>query len=138
MKSILVANLFWVTWSPSVSRKRVSFCFTGKSYTLLYNNNILWLKFNNLNCICKLNGNTQNFILKKWHHWQIILKMLTQSILSTHLQLLCTNNANHTHWYKWNIFHSNNLLSKFKNLFVKQKSWYLFVHFFLSHKHPEN
>ena len=40
LKSILVTNLFWVTWSPGVSRWRIPFCFTVKSYTLLYNNNI--------------------------------------------------------------------------------------------------
>ena len=37
MKSILVTNLFWViTWSPSVGKWKVPFCFTIKSYTLLY------------------------------------------------------------------------------------------------------
>ena len=56
IKSIPVTNLFWViTWSPSVSWWRVPFCFTVKSYTLLYTNNILRLKFNNLGWICTSN-----------------------------------------------------------------------------------
>ena len=55
IKTILVTNLFWVTWNPSVSRWRVSFCLTVKSYTLLYTNNILSLKFNNCGWICTSN-----------------------------------------------------------------------------------
>ena len=52
IKSVLVTNLFWITWSPSVRRRRVSFCSTVKSYTSLYNNKILSLKINNLGWIC--------------------------------------------------------------------------------------
>ena len=52
VKSILVTNLFWVTWNPSVSRWRVSFCFTVKSYTLLYTKNIFSFKLDNLGWIC--------------------------------------------------------------------------------------
>ena len=55
IKTILVTNLFWVTWNPGVSRRRVSFCFTVKSYTLLYSNNVLSLKFNNRGWICASN-----------------------------------------------------------------------------------
>ena len=55
MKSTLVTNLFWVTWSPSVSRWRVSFCFTVKSYTLLYTNNNLKFNSNILRSICTSN-----------------------------------------------------------------------------------
>ena len=69
IKSILVTNLFWVmTWSPIVSRWRVSFCFAVKSYTLLYNNNILRLKFNNLGWICTSNWKIKNQI-KKQHRY---------------------------------------------------------------------
>ena len=53
MKSILVTNLFRVTRSPSVSKWRVPFCSTIKSYTLLYTNNILRLKSTNPGWSCK-------------------------------------------------------------------------------------
>ena len=66
IKSFLVTNLFWVTWNPSVSRWRVSFCFTVKSYTLLYTNNILSLKFNNHVWICTSNWKITNQV-KKLH-----------------------------------------------------------------------
>ena len=52
MKSILVTNLIWITWNPSASRWRVSFCFTIKSYTLLHTNKIIGFKFNNIGWIC--------------------------------------------------------------------------------------
>ena len=55
IKTVLVTNLFWVTWNPRVRSWRVSFCFTVKSYTLLYTNKILSLKFNNCGWICTSN-----------------------------------------------------------------------------------
>ena len=60
MKSILVTNLIWVTWNPSASRRRVSFCFTVKSYTLLNINKIFSFKFNNLWWICTSIWKTKN------------------------------------------------------------------------------
>ena len=66
MKSTLVTNLFWVTWSPSVSRWRVSFCFTVKSYTLLYTNNNLKFNSNILRSICTSNWKIK-IRLKKQH-----------------------------------------------------------------------
>ena len=71
MKSTLVTNLFWVTWSPSVSRWRVSFCFTVKSYTLLYTSNNLKFNSNILRSIC-----TSNWKMK------IRLKIYTKMHLS--------------------------------------------------------
>ena len=68
MKSILVTNLFWVTWSPSVSRWRVPFCFTVESYTLFYTNHILRLKINNLWWICTSNWKIKNKIKKQHQH----------------------------------------------------------------------
>ena len=62
LKSILITNLFWVTWSPIVSRWRVPFCFTAKSYTLLYNNNILGLKSTNLGWSCRSSWKIKNQI----------------------------------------------------------------------------
>ena len=53
MKSILVTTLFWVTWNPTVSSWRVSFCFTYKSYTLFYTHKIFSFNFNNLGWICR-------------------------------------------------------------------------------------
>ena len=64
MKSILVTNLFWVTWSPSVSRWRVSFCFTVKSYTLLYTNDNLKFNSNIFRSICTSNWKIKNQIKK--------------------------------------------------------------------------
>ena len=66
IKSTLVTNLFWVTWSPSVSRWRVSFCFTVKSYTLLYTNNNLKFNSNILRSICTSNWKIK-IRLKKQH-----------------------------------------------------------------------
>ena len=63
LKGILVTNLFWVTWSPSVSRWRAPFCSTIKGYTLLYTNNILRLQSTNPGWSCK----------SSWK-WKIILK----------------------------------------------------------------
>ena len=60
--TVLVTNLFWVTWNPSVSRWRVSFCLTVESYTLLYTNNILRLKINNCGWICTSNWKRKNQI----------------------------------------------------------------------------
>ena len=69
MKSILVTNLFWViTWSPSVRRWRVPFCFTVKIYTLLYTNHILRLKINNIWWIFTSNWKIKNNIRKKHLH----------------------------------------------------------------------
>ena len=68
MKSPLVTNLFWVTWSPSVSRWRVSFCFTVKSYTLLYTNNNLKVNSNILRSICTSNWKIRNQIKKQHLH----------------------------------------------------------------------
>ena len=65
LKSILVTNLFWVTWSPGVSRWRIPFCFTVKSYTLLYNNNILRLKSTNLGWSCTSSWKMKNQIKKQ-------------------------------------------------------------------------
>ena len=68
MKSILVTNLLYViAWSPSVFRWRVSFCFTVKSYTLLYNTNIVRLKFNNLGWVCTWNWKIKNQIKNSTH-----------------------------------------------------------------------
>ena len=68
MKSILVTNLLYViAWSPSVCRWRVSFCFTVKSYTLLYSTNILRLKFNNLGWVCTWNWKIKNQIKNSIH-----------------------------------------------------------------------
>ena len=68
LKSILVTNLFWVTWSPSVSRWRVSFCITVKCYTLTHNYyNILRLKITNLGWICQ-NWKIKNQIKKQHLH----------------------------------------------------------------------
>ena len=56
IQSVLVTNLFWViTWSPSVNRWRVPFCFTVESCTLSHTNHILRLKINNLWWICPSN-----------------------------------------------------------------------------------
>ena len=66
LKSILVTNLFWVTWSPAVKRWRVSFCFTVKSYTLLYYNNILRLKSTNLGWSCTSSWKMK-YQIKKQH-----------------------------------------------------------------------
>ena len=69
MKSILVTNLFWVTWSPSVSRWRVSFCITVKCYTLTHNYyNILRLKITNLGWIYHKIGKYKNQIKKQHLH----------------------------------------------------------------------
>ena len=77
-KSILVTNLFWVTWSPSVSRWRVSFCFTVKSYTLLNNyNDMLRLKLNNLGWICTSNWKMKNQIKKNSIYTKIRLNNLS-------------------------------------------------------------
>ena len=65
LKSILVTNLSWVTRSPSVSRWRVSFCFTFKSYALLYTNNILRLKSTNLGWSCRSSWKIKNQIKKQ-------------------------------------------------------------------------
>ena len=65
IKSILVTNFPWITWSPSVSRWRVSFCFTAKNYIFLYMNNNLSFKSNILRSICKSNWKIK--IIKKQH-----------------------------------------------------------------------
>ena len=74
-KSILVTNLSWVTWSPSVSRWRVSFCFTVKSYTLLYTNNNLKFNSNILRSICTSNWKIK-IRLKKQHLYKDASKWL--------------------------------------------------------------
>ena len=68
IKTILVTNLLWVTWNPSVRRRRVTFCSTVESYILLYTNNILSLKFNNLDWICTSNWKIKNQINKQHLH----------------------------------------------------------------------
>ena len=68
IKTILVTNLLWVTWNPSVSRWRVSICWTVESYTLLYTNNMLSLKFNNCGWICTSNWKRKNQINKQHLH----------------------------------------------------------------------
>ena len=52
VKSILVTNLFWVTWNPSVRRWRVSFYFTVNSYIFLHTNKMFSFKLDNLRWIC--------------------------------------------------------------------------------------
>ena len=75
MKSILVTNLIWVTWNPSVSRWRVSFCFTVKSYSLLNTNKIFCFKFNNLRWICISISKIK--IIKKQHLHKYVLRKLS-------------------------------------------------------------
>ena len=75
LKCILVTNLFWVTWSPSVSRWRAPFCSTIKGYTLLYTNNILRLKSTNPGWSCKSSWKWK-IILKKKHLPKYISKWI--------------------------------------------------------------
>ena len=112
MKSILVKNLFWVTWSPSVSRWRVPFCFTSKSYTLLYNNNnILRLKITNLGWICTSNWKIKNQIKKQHLHkdtseWLVFNSTARGPTLPAHLYTrgyslfsLMFFRYIHSHWF---------------------------------------
>ena len=78
IKTVLVTNLFWVTWNPCVRSWRVSFCFTVKSYTFLYTNKILSLKFNNCGWICTSNWKMKNQIRKQHLHkntseWLVVI-----------------------------------------------------------------
>ena len=86
-KTILVTNLFWVTtWSPSVSRWRVPFCYTVQSWTsqpsstlnCVAEGNILSLKINSLGWICASSWKIKNQI-KKQHRNKDISESLVFS-----------------------------------------------------------